>query len=88
MLDQTRTELGALIASGSGAHGLEEEGMVGFLEVHAPERDMKKLRARIDRLVAGLQDDSPEPAVGGKPAAPNRRYRLSIIFFPLDLPGR
>jgi DNA-binding transcriptional ArsR family regulator len=84
MLDQTRTELHATIASGSGTHGLEEQGFVGFLEVHAPERDIKKLRADIERLVTGLKDDRPTSR-GGKPAGPDRRYRLSIIFFPLDL---
>jgi hypothetical protein len=50
---------------------------------------MKKLRAQIDRLITGLQDDSrPASSRGGKPDSPIRRYRLSIIFFPLDLPER
>src|SRR5262245_2602727 len=88
MLDHTGTELRALIASQGGEHGLEEKGFVGFLEVHAPERDIKKLRADIERLVKGLQDDRPGSARGGKPAEPDRRYRLTIVLFPLDLPER
>jgi DNA-binding transcriptional ArsR family regulator len=88
MLEQTATELRALIASGSGARGLEEKGLVSFLEVHAPEGDMKKLRGDIERLVKGLQDDRPARARGGKPAGPDRRYRLTITLFPLDLEER
>jgi DNA-binding transcriptional ArsR family regulator len=89
MLDQTRAELRALIALGRGARGLEEEGYVSFLEVRTPERDMKKLRAGIERLVAGLQKDRPARASrGGKPAGADRRYRLTITFFPLDLEER
>lgn len=85
MLDQTGSELKALIASGSGSD-LEEEGVVGFLEVRSSERSMKKLRAKIDSIVSGLgkgQKKGVTPAAsGGK----ERRYRLSIAFFPLDLP--
>jgi DNA-binding transcriptional ArsR family regulator len=89
MLDQTASELRALIASGHGPRGLQEQGYVGFLEVQASERDMKKLRADIERLVSGLQDDrAARAARGGKPAAPERRCRLSIAFFPLDLEER
>jgi DNA-binding transcriptional ArsR family regulator len=89
MLDQTGTELRALLASGSGARGIQEKGLVSFVEVRAPERDMEKLRASIERLVKGLQDDRPARAArGGKPAGPDRRYRLSIVFFPLDLEER
>jgi DNA-binding transcriptional ArsR family regulator len=89
MLDQTGAELRALIALGSGARGLEEEGSVTYLEVRAPERDMRKLRARIERLVTGLKDGGSARAVpAGKPAAPDRRYRLLITLFPLDLAER
>src|SRR5262245_1943518 len=88
MLDQTASELRALLASASGARGLEEKGLVGFLEVRAPERDIKKLRAAIERLVKGLQDDPARTARGGEPAAPDRRYRLTITLFPLDLEER
>lgn len=89
MFDQTGAEMRALMASERGERGLEQEGIVGFLEVHAAERDMKKLRANIDRLVAGLKGGRPARAPrGGGKAAPNRRYRLTITFFPLDLDGR
>jgi DNA-binding transcriptional ArsR family regulator len=93
MLDQLQAELRELIATHGGAgdagRDLQEEAFFGFLEVRAPERDMRKLRAEIGRLVAGLQKDDPKrkPRTA-KPAAPDRRYRLSITFFPLDLPKR
>jgi len=91
MLDQTRSELNALIGSGGGGSDVEvqEEGLFGFLEVRAPERDMKKLRARIDGLVKGLQKEEKKGAsTAPRSNEPDRRYRLSIAFFPLDLPKR
>jgi len=82
MLDQTRSELRALLAAGSGA--VEDEGLVGFLEVHAPEGVMKKLRARLDGLVKSLEQGHRKAKTGRKKSRPDRRYRLSIVFFPLD----
>jgi len=86
MLDQTGSELNALIASGGGSREVQEVGLFSFLEVHAPERDMRKIRAQVDRLVAGLKGRESEATK--KRAEPDRRYRLSIAFFPLDLPRR
>ena len=89
MLDQTRSELNALIGSGGGGGEVQvqEEGVFGFLEVHAPERDMRKIRAQVDRLVSGLKG-SKTGATKKQAAEPDRRYRLTIAFFPLDLPKR
>jgi DNA-binding transcriptional ArsR family regulator len=85
MLDQMGSELHALMASGGGGSGVQEEGLFGFLEVHAPERDMRKIRTQINRLMAGLEGRKTE-APKKRAAEPDRRYRLSIAFFPLDLP--
>jgi DNA-binding transcriptional ArsR family regulator len=89
MLDQTKAELNALVASGGEDNEVQEEAHFAFFEVRAPERDMKKLRARIDTLVKGLSEEqkkgtTPAPGAGAR----DRRYRLSIAFFPLDLPKR
>ena len=89
MLDQTRSELNSLIASGTGSHEVEGEGFFGFLEVRAPERDMKKLRARIESLVASLQEEQKKgTSTATHSGEGERRYRLSIAFFPVDLPKR
>jgi DNA-binding transcriptional ArsR family regulator len=85
MLDQTGSELHALIASES-ALATEEEPWVGFLELHGSESEMKKLRADVERLIERLQKVRPASARGRK-AGPAKRYRLSILLFPLDLPG-
>lgn len=87
MFDQTGAELNALIASGHGSKEMQEEGLVGFLEVRAPERDMKKLRARLESLTTGLEKShAKRGSAPRRGAGPDRRYRLSIAFFPLDLP--
>ena len=87
MLDQTASEVRALVAAGADGPEVQEEGFFGFLEVHAPERDMRKIRAQVDRLVSGLQE-AKAAATKKRAAEPDRRYRLAIAFFPLDLPRR
>jgi DNA-binding transcriptional ArsR family regulator len=86
MLDQTGSELHALIAS-KGGGPVQEEAHFGFLEVHAPERDMRKIRTQIDRLESGL-NEAKTGATKKRAAEPDRRYRLLIAFYPLDLPRR
>ena len=85
MIDQTGSEVRALVAAGAGGAEVQEEGFFGFLEVHAPERDMRKIRAQVDRLVAGLKERKTG-ATKKRTAEPDRRFRLTIAFFPLDLP--
>jgi hypothetical protein len=87
MLDQTGSELQALIGSGGGDSDVQEEGLFSFLEVHAPERDMRKLRAQIDRLVSGLEGRK-KGAAKKRADEPDIRHRLLIAFYPLDLPRR
>jgi hypothetical protein len=87
MIDQTGSEVRALVAAGGGRPEVQEEGFFGFLEVHAPERDMRKIRTQVDRLVAGLKEHKTG-ATKKRAAEPDRRYRLTIAFFPLDLPRR
>ncbi len=86
MLDQTGSEMRALIASGDGGREVQEVGLFSFLEVRAPERDVRKLRAQIERLVGSLKDGPKTRGTKKRAAEPDRRYRLSIAFFPLDLP--
>jgi len=83
MLDQTSAELGELIASGHGQRGVQEEGIVCFLEMRMSPGDVRKVRARIDRLVMRLKDVG-EPH-SKRAASTERRFRLALTFFPLDL---
>jgi len=79
-LNTTADEIAQLVASAVGA--LEEEGLLALLEVRASAAEIRRLRARLGRLIEGL----------GRPGRPGpageRRYRLTVAFFPLDAEER
>lgn len=79
------TVSGELLALGSDGYDqrLEEEGIITFCELRAPEADIRKLRRKLDRLIASLlKEDSGKSA---EPSKDDRRFRLMLTFFPLDL---
>jgi len=78
--ETTADEVRRLVAS-DGLDGLDEQGVVSFLEVRASEAEIRKLRNRFKRLVEGIAAKccTDEPVEEGA-----RRYRLNIAFYPLD----
>lgn len=90
ILEQTGDELQRLVA-GEGAAELPEVGVLGFCEIHASQERIDMLRERLESLLGDLG----APGDGGA-AAPTdeadatgedeRRYRLTLAFYPLDRP--
>jgi DNA-binding transcriptional ArsR family regulator len=78
--ETTADEVRRLVATG-GLAGLDEQGVVSFLELRASEAEIRKLRARFKRLVEEIAAKccTDEPTAEGA-----RRYRLNIAFYPLD----
>ena len=84
MLDRVARELGAIIEAGQAAPGLDQEGVVAHCEVRGSDAEMTKLRRRLDRLVKSVADD----ACGDESLDDLRRYRLMLMFYPLDWKDR
>jgi DNA-binding transcriptional ArsR family regulator len=78
--ETTADEVRRLVAS-DGLDGLDQQGVVSFLEVRASDAEIRKLRARFKRLLEGIAAKccTDEPVEEGA-----RRYRLNIAFYPLD----
>jgi DNA-binding transcriptional ArsR family regulator len=77
-LDNTSADLRALIErGGEGLEGLEEAGVLTYLEVRASPKEMKAIRARLTKIIQSIS----RPASKAGPAS--RPYRLTIAFFPL-----
>lgn len=74
LLDRTREELSGLTGSPAGSE-LTEAGVLGFCEVHATQARIDELRGRLQELLADL---------GEPDEATERRYRLTLAFYPLD----
>jgi DNA-binding transcriptional ArsR family regulator len=58
-----------------------DDGLLSYVEIHASEEDIRDLHDRLLAILTELQemccDDVQE-------ADPERRYRFSLAFFPLD----
>lgn len=84
-LETTASELGRLATVDAGGSQREEEAMLSFLEVRASEAELRRLRARLRRLIDGL---ATKKDTGRTRSTRERRYRLTLAFFPLDLEER
>jgi DNA-binding transcriptional ArsR family regulator len=77
-LDNTSADLRALIeGGGEGLEGLEEAGVLTFVEVRASPKEMKAIRAKLTKIIESIS----RPASKKGPTSPP--YRLTIAFFPL-----
>ncbi len=81
MIDNVSDELRHIIQAGHGQQGIEEQGLVTYCELQAPEAEVRKLLRRLERLVASLVKESSPAAA----QASDRRFRFMLAFYPLDL---
>ncbi len=83
MIDNVSGELRHIIQAGHGQQGIEEQGLVTYCELQAPEADVRKLLRRLERLVASLVKESASEA---DPVPDDlRRFRFMLAFYPVDL---
>ena len=89
IFDTTSSELAALaeLAAVGGDRredarkAIEEDGIVSFLEVRASESQVKEIRTRLQKIIQSLAADA-EGSDGEE--AGQRRYRLTLAYYPLD----
>lgn len=83
IFDTTSAELASLMEGGEDAmKGIEEEGIVSFLEIHASKEELKEVRDKLNEIVQSLAKD----AEGRAPSddAEQGRYRLTLAYYPLE----
>jgi len=76
VLENTATDLRALLDHGEGAKALAQEVILSYLEVRGSEKELKAVRARLMKLIKSLAGESKSGPSG-------TGYRLTIAFFPL-----
>ena len=79
MLDRTTADLGQLLDVADTAQ-LEEEGLLGFLEIHADAEEIEGVRRELKAILDRLSQPDEDTAGAGR-----RRYRLTLAYFPIDL---
>ena len=79
VFERTANELRDLVAQNRGQEGIEEQGVLSYLEVRADDKHARQLRARLMRLIKSLEGTDETTSKSDE-----RRYRLTIAFYPLD----
>jgi hypothetical protein len=79
VLENTLSDLRALLEQGEGPASLEQQGILSYLEVRGSPKDMQAIRDKLMRILKS-------PARGASRGSPG--YRLTIAFFPLVGGGR
>lgn len=78
IFDTTAAELAALTDRGDEAlRGIEETGIVSFLEIRASKAQLNEIRAKLQAVVAEAAAESEDDAEQG-------RYRLTLAYYPLE----
>lgn len=79
MLERTTEEVRNLILSG---HDLTsgEEGILSYVEIRGSENEIREINDRLLKFLKDLEDN----CCTGEPTEGDRRYRLSLAWFPLD----
>jgi DNA-binding transcriptional ArsR family regulator len=79
VFDRTADEMRSLVSQNRGQEGLEEKGVLSYLEIRTDNKHGRQLEARLAKLIKSLEE-LPEPTKKGG----ERRYRLTIAFYPLE----
>ena len=78
VFERTSDEMRGLIAQGRGKEGIEEQGILSYLEIQTDRKHGRRIQARLASLLKSLED---RKAGRDKPGA--RSYRLTIAFYPI-----
>jgi len=83
IFDTTSAELAALADQGEDAmKGIEEEGIVSFLDIRASKAQLENIRRKLNAIVQSLSADAEGAAENDDPEL--GRYRLTLAYYPLD----
>jgi DNA-binding transcriptional ArsR family regulator len=78
-------ELEELVDAGCG-EAIEDEGVLSFVEIRAPEEDVAELRRRLSGVLEWLEGCAERS--GHEPETSFPRYRLTMALYPLDRPEK
>lgn len=79
VFDRTSDEMRGLIERGCGKEGIQQKGVLSHVEIHADEKEGRRIQTRLMRLLKSLQDSHP----GRRKKRGEKSYRLTIAFYPL-----
>lgn len=79
VFDRTADEMRGLVAQNRGREGIEEQGVLSYLEVRTDSKHGRQLQKRLMKLIRSLEGVPEATTKSG-----GRRYRLTVAFYPLE----
>ena len=79
VFERTSDEMRGLIAQGRGKEGIEEQGVLSYVEIRTDREHGRRIQARLVKLLKSIED---RHAGGEKPGG--KSYRLTIAFYPIE----
>ena len=78
VFDSTSDEMRGLVSKHSGREGIEEQGLLSYLEVRTDREHARRLLVRLKKIIESLEGTGE---VAKK--ASEKSYRLTIAFYPM-----
>ena len=82
ILDRTGAELRGLARAEAITAKAAEQAVISFCELEASQKTIDRLKRRIVRMLKDVQ------AIAEEDEDPERRFRLTLAYFPLDHSGQ
>jgi DNA-binding transcriptional ArsR family regulator len=80
VFDRTADEMRRLVVQQGGREGIQEQGVLSYLEVRTDRAHARGLQARLLKILKSLD----ETRTAAKTKAGERRYRLTLAFYPIE----
>jgi DNA-binding transcriptional ArsR family regulator len=82
VLERTTEEVRQLVLSGFDPTS-DEDGILSYVEVRASEAEIHEINEKLMAILKDLEENCCD----GEPSDDDRRFRLSLAWFPLDRSG-
>jgi DNA-binding transcriptional ArsR family regulator len=76
VFDSTAHEMRSLLAKGRGRKGVEEKGILSYLEIRTDRKDARRIQAQLEKLIKSFEKGDEKPGA--------TRYRFTLAFYPID----
>lgn len=79
IFERTSEELRGLVEQGHGRQGIDEEGVLSYVEIMTDEKQGRRIQKRLMKLLQSLEEHNKQ----GKKSE-RKSYRLTLAFYPME----
>ena len=79
VFERTADEMRGLVAQQRGREGIEEQGVLSYLEIETDKKHGRQFQERLMRLIKSIEEAPEATTKSGR-----KKYRLTVAFYPLE----